>query len=230
MNPFDFDSLSAEDRALIEAELPNSLTVVVSLIGLKLTLALVEEFGGQRLIFPKSANGQGAATFAGFAQVVGVEATQMLGSYFGAEVFKVPLCTRLFVVIRSTSMKRDFDELLKVMSSSKAMNEIVRKYRLSWQHVFVIVNGKKGLVSPSKKVCTRNLGGLPDGLAWPDAETKFVSTGMAARLLGLDNSTVKQYCREGLFKDATRDKKIHSSPWQIPVSSLPRPDSQPPLR
>lgn len=227
MYPFEFDSLSADDLAQIEAALPESLEPVVSLIGLRFTLALVRDLGGQRVTFPKSENGPASVMFRKYSEIVGEEAVMTLASYFAGDDFSVPRCIRLDAMFRNIQMALDFDELVKGMSATRAVNELAEKYRLSWRQIEVIVNGKAGALPVQKRICIKNRGESPAGMPWPDEKTKVVSAALAAKLLGISKKTVNGYCRTGLLRDAKRDLKNPNSPWEIPLSSLTQPRSEP---
>ena len=155
MNTFEFEKLDAEALALIDGVLHESLKPVVNLIGLKLTLDMVREFGGQVITIPRYQNGKGAALFAKIEKVIGVKNTFLLSDYFYGDKFTIPKFTRFDRVLRNLSMIRDFEALLKTTSATLATSELVRKYEMTTRQVDVIVNGKGKPTSTYKRPCQK---------------------------------------------------------------------------
>jgi len=161
MHQIDIQNINAQDLELITRFLPHSLKPVEQLIGLKKTLCLVREFGGQVFVIPKSEHGPGAARFAEIAEVIGVRETLLLGQYFGADDFYVPRCAQLSLALRDRNLTQEFDELLKSMGALRAANHLARRHGMTARQVEMIVNGKGGARSPYQRSGAKARGSAP---------------------------------------------------------------------
>ena len=140
-----FEDLDAESLALVGALLPRGAQEFARIIGFEKTLALVDEFGGTSLNFPRTATGPGAALFAELANVIGAENAARMGAEYGPlEDTYIPRCLIAMNALRNREITIAFDKLTKEISARKAVNKLARLYRLSAKGVEDIVNGKTG--------------------------------------------------------------------------------------
>ena len=161
MHQIDIQNINAQDLELITRFLPQSLKPVEQLIGLKKTLCLVRDFGGQVFTIPKSEHGPGAERFAEIAEIIGVRETLLLGQYFDCDDFYVPRCAQLSRALRDQNLTREFDELLKSMGALLAANHLARRYGVAARQVEVIVNGKGGALNPYQRSSAKARGSAP---------------------------------------------------------------------
>lgn len=104
----------------------NVVTVILSLIGEKAALRLMDakNFGGAYFHFPKRATGQGAATYAHLAEVVGETEAKALCNYFGGGWVYIPKLTQYYLQERNKRLVLDYN-------SGKSVRELARDYGLS---------------------------------------------------------------------------------------------------
>lgn len=82
--------------------LPPSLQDIVALIGLPLTMKLVEKHGGTRLFVPKL----GVAPDHALAELLGPRAAQKLVDHYGGEEhFDIPLALRAIKAVRNQQIR-----------------------------------------------------------------------------------------------------------------------------
>lgn len=149
---FDLDRMDTKTIALIEASLPLSLEPIVAEIGLKKTLALVEEYGGTDFVPPKAPDGPGKQLFAEIERVIGFDATLKLSKLFNGDRLSVPKCQEAKNAYRNARMVQDYDTLTKQMSGTKAVHSLAKQHDLSHRHVEMIINGKC-VPRPPKRPC-----------------------------------------------------------------------------
>lgn len=149
-----YRDLDAESLAVVMGLLPKAAHQLIEVIGFEPAMAIVEEFGGVCILFPKSQDGKGAERFEQVASVIGVENAKLLGKNFYTVVFNVPRCTRAYNALRNRVIVRDCDELLKTgISLNKTIEELVYRYRMSYRQIEVIVHGTP--LKKSKKTTTK---------------------------------------------------------------------------
>lgn len=163
--PRDIEGLSPETLTLITEALPDSLEPILKVLGLSLTLALVEGFAGQDMVFPKNSHGPGADKFATIAEFIGFQPTVVLGQALGGERLYIPKCDHLRRVWRRVEMIHDYDMLLKVTGAGKATRELCSRYSLSYRQVDNIVNGKLEARNQYRQGAKRPIQSLPSNRA-----------------------------------------------------------------
>lgn len=120
--------------------LPPTIQEIVDLIGHAKAMALVREFGGQEIKFPRT---DVSDTWHALAEVIGNKATKRLGDAFGNHGYiYIAMCTRPLKLERNRRLIMRFDELLSTGHSARgAVSILVREFRpINHRHVERIVN------------------------------------------------------------------------------------------
>lgn len=142
-----FDSFDDEDIALILESMPEAMTPVISLLGLKTTFTLIKVFAGQVFVVPKRPRGAGIARFLLIEGAIGIHDALALAKNFGGEKLTIPRMAVLMRKLRNRELIRAFDAELAFMSAANAANKLATQYDLTCRQVEMIVNGKSGTSS-----------------------------------------------------------------------------------
>ena len=142
------EDIDAETLALVESLLPRVALDFVRVIGLESTLALIREFGGTQLSFPKSPTGPASARFHELAEVIGAgNVIKMAGEYLATEEVYVPRCLYAINALRNREITILFGRMPREMGVQTRYNKLARLFRCSCTSIEHIVNGKVGQVS-----------------------------------------------------------------------------------
>ncbi|BAK76471.1 Mor transcription activator domain protein [Pseudogulbenkiania sp. NH8B] len=120
------------EEAIARAQhlLPENARELVRLIGLNLTMKLVDLLGGTHFPIPKTAKQEGQY-FAALAEVVGVEAAKVLIRQYGNTRLYVPKCAAALRALRDANIRADYDRHCRELGHNATVNHIlVPKYRL----------------------------------------------------------------------------------------------------
>lgn len=110
--------------------LPENGRELVRLIGLKLTMKLVELLGGTHFPIPKTAKQEGQY-LAALSEVVGVDAAKVLIQHYGNTRLYVPKCTYALKALRDANIRADYDRHCRELGHNATVNNIlVPKYSL----------------------------------------------------------------------------------------------------
>lgn len=150
MPPINLNVQNKKSPDLVSGLMPEAMEPVISAVGLKSTLELIDAFAGQVFTIPKHPRGAGHARFKRIEQTIGIDAALQLSANFGGERIAFPRLAILKRALRNQEIIRDFDEALKVMSAATAANELATKYELTYRQIEMIVNGKA--INTRKKV------------------------------------------------------------------------------
>ena len=107
------------------SHLPGSVQKLIALIGLPLTLRMVDVFGGTTLYLYRS-----DACVEKLSAVVGAQAAQKIISFFGNTPVTIATCKNALVILRNRDILAKFDHLTlnEKMSARASVLEIVRDY------------------------------------------------------------------------------------------------------
>jgi hypothetical protein len=105
--------------------LPESVRTLIALIGLPLTLRMVDRFGGTTLYLYRS-----DACLAKLTAAVGKEAAEKIIKFFGNTPVTIATCRRALVILRNRDILAKFDRLTmeEKLSARAAVNQIVLDY------------------------------------------------------------------------------------------------------
>lgn len=105
--------------------LPMTAQKLIALIGLPLTLRLIDAYGGRAINLYNSDN-----SLDRMAELIGRDAAQKLLSFFGNAPFTVPLCKRALTVLRNRVILAEFDRLTMTegMSARASVARITRVF------------------------------------------------------------------------------------------------------
>lgn len=105
--------------------LPASVQTLIALIGLPLTLRMVDSFGGTTLYLYRS-----DACMDRLSATVGKEAAQKIIKFFGNTPVTIATCKRALVILRNRDILAKFDKLTldEKMSARASVHKIVQDY------------------------------------------------------------------------------------------------------
>lgn len=105
--------------------LPASAQKLIALIGLPLTLRLVDAYGGRTINLYNSEN-----SLERMAETVGRDAAQKLLSFYRNDPFTVPLCSRALKLVRNCVIHAEFDGMTmkQGMSARASVAHITRLF------------------------------------------------------------------------------------------------------
>lgn len=117
--------------ALANDLLPERLQEIVRLIGLPLTLRLVERFGGLRIYIPAEATPEHH-----LAELLGMDAFAKLCKEYSADGhglrFELPNAKRSLAAVRNAQIRDEF-------SSHKSIRDLAAEHKLTERHITRIV-------------------------------------------------------------------------------------------
>lgn len=146
------ESLSNMNIAgLDRSHLPVVAQELAEAVGLPKALRLVETLGGTTFPVPKRETKQGELRFAVLADVVGVEAAEVLVRRYGSTDLYIPKCAEALRRLRDAAICREYDALIKSVSGNEAVQRLARSHRLSDRQIFNILK--------REPVSTVNVGG-----------------------------------------------------------------------
>lgn len=119
--------------------LPESARLLVRLIGLPKTVLLIQAWGGT--IFPVSKNQtrHGQIRFESLAEVVGMDAANIITRHFCGEVLAIPRCLAAMIELRNRAIRSEFDDITRSYPASHAVHELARKYQMTVRHVWRVM-------------------------------------------------------------------------------------------
>jgi len=126
------------ERASLE-QLPATVRDMAEVIGLRKTLYLVETLGGTTFPVPKRETKLGELRFNVLADVIGVDAADILVRRYGSTDLYIPRCAEALRRARDTAICREYDRLIQTMSGNEAVQRLARTHSLSDRRVFDIL-------------------------------------------------------------------------------------------
>lgn len=119
--------------------LPESARLLVSLIGLRNTVKLVETLGGTSFPVALRKNRQGEIRYEMLAEVVGVDAANILTRHFGNDMLYIPLCKTALRELFYREVRAEFDRITQEFSALHAVATLASKYRMSDRQIWRVL-------------------------------------------------------------------------------------------
>lgn len=119
--------------------LPESAQLLVDLIGLHRTLKLVDAFGGTTFPVALKKTRLGEARYDMLAEVLGVDAANILTNHFGGDLLYIPLCKNALRELFYRQLRAEFDQMTKENSAIQAVVTLANRYRMSDRHIWRIL-------------------------------------------------------------------------------------------
>lgn len=119
--------------------LPEIVQLIASLIGLPRALKLIEAWGGTTFPFSKNQRRQGQIRYEALAEVVGVDAADILTQHFGGEVLAIPRCSAALRAMRNQQIRDSFDTLTRHHPASHVVHQLARQYQITERQVWSIL-------------------------------------------------------------------------------------------
>lgn len=123
----------------VEHLLPEMAQLIASLIGLPKALRLIESWGGTTFPFSKNKRRDGQIRYEALAEVVGVDAANIMTKHFGGEVLSIPRCAVALREARDRMMRAEFDELTRMHTAVYAVNLLARKFQMTERNVWSVL-------------------------------------------------------------------------------------------
>lgn len=114
------------------SHLPKTAQIFVSLIGLPVTMLLVDQFGGKDLRLYQRGD-----SLARLASKIGTEPAGKLFAYFGSDQFNVPKCDDLLKALRNARIHAEYDRITVAerRSDREAVHRLVDEFGLGERQV-----------------------------------------------------------------------------------------------
>lgn len=119
--------------------LPDTIRTVAQLIGLPLTLRLVETLGGTTFPVSKNKTRMGQIRFEALAEVVGVEAADALTRHFGGDMLSIAKCDVALRELRDRQIREEFDLITDEHPALYAVVQLARKNRITDRQIWRIL-------------------------------------------------------------------------------------------
>ncbi len=120
--------------------LPESVKTCIGLIGLTKSVRLIHAWGGTTFPVGKNKRKGGQIRFAALAEVVGVEAAEILTRHYSGEVIAIPRCWRAMLALRNQKMRAEFDDITATETAIHAVSTLARRYEMTERRVWEILN------------------------------------------------------------------------------------------
>ncbi|MCG8993238.1 DNA transposition protein [Laribacter hongkongensis] len=119
--------------------LPEMAKLIAELIGLPKALKLIEAWGGTTFPVSKNKRREGQIRYEALAEVVGVDAANILTCHFGGEVLSIPRCAVAMREIRDRMIRAEFDQATCDMPAVHAVNQLARRYQMTERNVWMVL-------------------------------------------------------------------------------------------
>jgi len=119
--------------------LPETVQLIAGLIGLPKTVKLVEMLGGTTFPVSKNQTRMGEIRYQALAEVVGVDAADVLTKHFGGDALYVPRCAEALRYLRDRTICEEFDVESRTVGSNAAVNNLALKYKLTDRWIWEIL-------------------------------------------------------------------------------------------
>lgn len=131
--------------------LPEMAQLIADLIGLPKALKLIEAWGGTTFPISKNKRREGQIRYEALAEVVGVDAANMLTRHFGGEVLSIPRCAVAMREVRDRMIRAEFDQETREHPAVHAVNQLARRYQMTERNVWMVLK-KADQVSETRQV------------------------------------------------------------------------------
>ncbi len=119
--------------------LPESARLLVDLIGLRYTMKLVEALGGTTFPVALRKSRQGEIRYEMLAEVVGVDAANILTRHFGGDMLYIPLCKVALRELFYRDVRAEFDTITREFSAIHAVASLASKHRMSDRQIWRVL-------------------------------------------------------------------------------------------
>lgn len=116
--------------------LPEMAQLIARLIGLPKSLKLIEAWGGTTFPVSKNVRRDGQIRFEALAEVIGIEAAQILTFHFGGEVLAIPRCAVAMREVRDRMLRHDFDQETQEHPAVHVVTQLARRYQMTERNVW----------------------------------------------------------------------------------------------
>lgn len=120
--------------------LPDVAKELVRFIGIEKTFLLVKELGGTRFPVAKNMNKHGEIRYAVIAEIVGVDAADIITKEYGGFDLYIPKCLGVVTEARNRMIRAYFDKETVSASGKEVTMELALKYKLSYRQIEVILS------------------------------------------------------------------------------------------
>ena len=118
---------------------PETGRLLIRLIGLRNTVKLVNELGGTSFPVSLGKNRQGHIRYEMLAEVVGVEAANVLTRHFGGDTLYIPLCKVALRELLQREIRSEFDRITRDHSALHAVATLAARYKMSDRHIWRVL-------------------------------------------------------------------------------------------
>ena len=119
--------------------LPYTVRQIAELIGLPLTLRLIEQRGGTTFTISKCQRSDGFAKYEELAEIIGYAAADKMAARFGGDRLTIPLCLSAVREVRDRAIRNDFDRLTETCSSTHVVHQLARQHHMTERNVWLIL-------------------------------------------------------------------------------------------
>ncbi|BBF86296.1 putative bacteriophage transcriptional regulator [Aquitalea magnusonii] len=119
--------------------LPEMAQLIADLIGLPKALKLIESWGGTTFPISKNKRRDGQIRYEALAEVVGVDAANVMTRHFGGEVLSIPRCAVAMREVRDRMIRAEFDQETREHPAVYAVNQLARRYQMTERNVWMVL-------------------------------------------------------------------------------------------
>ncbi|MEN7431419.1 Mor transcription activator family protein [Chromobacterium sp. TRC.1.1.SA] len=119
--------------------LPEMAQLIATLIGLPKALRLIEAWGGTTFPISKNKRRDGQIRYEALAEVVGVDAADIMTRHFGGEVLAIPRCAAALREVRDRMIREEFDCITAHLSASHTVTQLAIKFQMTERNVWMIL-------------------------------------------------------------------------------------------
>ncbi|MGD1823730.1 DNA transposition protein [Chromobacterium violaceum] len=119
--------------------LPEMAQLIATLIGLPKALRLIEAWGGTTFPISKNKRRDGQIRYEALAEVIGVDAADIMTRHFGGEVLAIPRCASALREVRDRMIRAEFDDETRTHPASHAVGLLARRYQMTERNVWMVL-------------------------------------------------------------------------------------------
>lgn len=127
------------DLSSVQDELPEFVRLLIRILGVAVTVRLIERLGGTTFPVAKRRSRQGEIRYELLVEVVGVEAADRMTEHFGGESLYIPNCAAAIRLLRDRDIRARFDALTREQSSVCATVRLAQQTGLSDRQIWRIL-------------------------------------------------------------------------------------------
>ncbi len=127
--------MKEKDFNAVQHLLPDSVKELVKTIGLANAFLLVKQLGGTRFPVSKNINKWGVIRYEALAEVIGVDAADIITRHYGGFELYIPRCLTALTEARNRLIRAYFDRESKNLSGQVVVTDLALQYRLSYRQI-----------------------------------------------------------------------------------------------